>query len=203
MNKYTKKPVTIEAKQITYFNRYEIGSGHRVERSNHKEIAKWINESAPDTARIESGPSLESDKMFTADIRPWLYIKTAEGELKASDKDYIIKGVEGEFYSCKPDIFAATYVKAVGEHTEKHRVETNTFKYVKYDNARAAKQEAFKEKFEDLESLAHELLEPGRYKSLFLTGLEEVYMWCGKAIRDEQIAATGAQHEPSRTDNPE
>lgn len=38
-----------------------------------------------------------------------LYIKTLEGSMHVSKGDYIIKGVEGEFYPCKPDIFHKTY----------------------------------------------------------------------------------------------
>lgn len=38
-----------------------------------------------------------------------LRIKTLEGLLNVSDGDYIIKGVQGEFYPCKPDIFEETY----------------------------------------------------------------------------------------------
>lgn len=38
-----------------------------------------------------------------------LIIKTLEGEINASIGDYIIKGIAGEFYPCKPDIFALTY----------------------------------------------------------------------------------------------
>lgn len=38
-----------------------------------------------------------------------LAIKTLEGTMKALTGDYIIKGVQGEFYPCKPDIFAKTY----------------------------------------------------------------------------------------------
>ena len=38
-----------------------------------------------------------------------LRIHTLEGTLEARVGDYIIKGVKGEFYPCKPDIFAATY----------------------------------------------------------------------------------------------
>jgi len=38
-----------------------------------------------------------------------LSIKTLEGSHKVSKGDYIIKGVAGEFYPCKPDIFAKTY----------------------------------------------------------------------------------------------
>ena len=42
-------------------------------------------------------------------IEGGLVIKTLEGEHVASIGDYIIKGVAGEFYPCKPDIFAKTY----------------------------------------------------------------------------------------------
>lgn len=38
-------------------------------------------------------------------------IYTKEGIMLASDKDYIIKGIQGEFYPCKPDIFEASYEK--------------------------------------------------------------------------------------------
>lgn len=38
-----------------------------------------------------------------------LYIKTLEGDMLVSIGDYIIKGVQGEFYPCKPDIFEQTY----------------------------------------------------------------------------------------------
>lgn len=38
-----------------------------------------------------------------------LPIETLEGTLSAAPGDWIIKGVQGEFYPCKPDIFAATY----------------------------------------------------------------------------------------------
>lgn len=37
------------------------------------------------------------------------FIETLEGMMKVSDGDYIIKGVNGEFYPCKPDIFEKTY----------------------------------------------------------------------------------------------
>ena len=40
-----------------------------------------------------------------------LHIMTLEGDMHASPGDFIIKGVKGEFYPCKPDIFAATYEK--------------------------------------------------------------------------------------------
>lgn len=54
--------------------------------------------------------------MNGADIRidyggliPRLLVATLEGDVWASAGDYVIKGVKGEFYPCKPDIFEATY----------------------------------------------------------------------------------------------
>ncbi|QBP31123.1 hypothetical protein SEA_GODPHATHER_6 [Mycobacterium phage GodPhather] len=38
-----------------------------------------------------------------------LSIETLEGTMQASPGDYVIRGVQGEFYPCKPDIFATTY----------------------------------------------------------------------------------------------
>jgi hypothetical protein len=38
-----------------------------------------------------------------------MIIETLEGKLKASPGDWIIKGINGELYPCKPDIFAKTY----------------------------------------------------------------------------------------------
>ena len=39
----------------------------------------------------------------------FVYIRTLEGDMRLSHGDYVIKGVKGEFYPCKPDIFHATY----------------------------------------------------------------------------------------------
>jgi len=38
-----------------------------------------------------------------------IFINTLEGRMHVSEGDYIIKGVKGEFYPCKPDIFEGTY----------------------------------------------------------------------------------------------
>lgn len=38
-----------------------------------------------------------------------LHIRTLEGDMVANDGDYIIKGMQGEFYPCKPDVFERTY----------------------------------------------------------------------------------------------
>lgn len=46
---------------------------------------------------------------------PKLLIETLEGTMSASEGDYIIKGISGEFYSCKPDIFHKTYEEVSNE----------------------------------------------------------------------------------------
>lgn len=46
---------------------------------------------------------------FDDEKNPIMYIQTLEGEHKAVLGDWIIKGIAGEFYPCKADIFAATY----------------------------------------------------------------------------------------------
>lgn len=48
----------------------------------------------------------ESCYEFLGDI---LYIYTLEGRMIASQNDYIIKGIDGEYYPCKPHIFEQTY----------------------------------------------------------------------------------------------
>ena len=52
---------------------------------------------------------MESEGYHFDDGGFYLYIETLEGDHKANKGDYIIKGVQGEFYPCKPDIFEKTY----------------------------------------------------------------------------------------------
>jgi hypothetical protein len=85
--KYRKKPVIIEAK-IFYCN------------AESYSVLAWINEGDWPLARWENFD---------------LIIPTLEGEMKARPGDYIIKGIKGEFYPCKPDIFEATYEPVNGE----------------------------------------------------------------------------------------
>lgn len=61
------------------------------------------------------------------------------------------------------------------------------FDYVKYDEQATKKQENFKNQCMLLDC-SIDSLPNGRYKSLAFTDLEKVYMWIGKAIRDEQIS---------------
>lgn len=77
--KYRKKPVEIEAIQF-------IGTDeNKIELHNFMGFKYYIDENEN------------------------LIIQTLEGNMKASLGDFIIKGVNGEFYPCKPDIFEKTY----------------------------------------------------------------------------------------------
>ena len=89
MKNYRKKPVVIQAVAFDGINYDEIIS---FTNGTAEKRSIPFSESAPDRER-----------------GPFLYIKTLEGEHLASDGDYIIKGIKGEFYPCKPDIFQATY----------------------------------------------------------------------------------------------
>lgn len=79
--KYRKKPVLIEA---VLWNGVEVS-----------EVTDWISKALQNEAITRYG-----DKVV---------IKTLEGDMIASPGDYIIKGVKGELYPCKPDIFESTY----------------------------------------------------------------------------------------------
>ena len=91
ITKYRKKPVVIEA--VHFSTAYESRL-QRLEAAT--KIVAWIQSPA--------GLSVYSIG-YGQEIR----IPTLEGEMTASPGDFIIKGVSGEFYPCKPDIFAATY----------------------------------------------------------------------------------------------
>lgn len=94
MAKYRKKPVEVEAIQWTGDNTLQVirFMGQDVDFDRYMERDKFSD--YVDYARKEG-----------------LKIHTLEGEMTASVGDYIIKGVQGEFYPCKPDIFEATYEK--------------------------------------------------------------------------------------------
>lgn len=91
--KYRKKPVVVEAIQWNGENIEEV-----------KDFA---------------GKLLLCDIVYQFDYTTKydLQIKTLEGNMRVHEGDYIIKGVEGEFYPCKPSIFEKTY-ELVGYNSE-------------------------------------------------------------------------------------
>ena len=90
--KYRKKPVVIDAIQLT--------------RASAVKVYEWVH----DCKAIKTDMDLYRwDDYLSIIERKGMKIPTLEGEMTASMGDYIIKGVQGEFYPCKPDIFEATY----------------------------------------------------------------------------------------------
>ena len=88
--KYRKRPVIIEAVQW--------------DGLNFKEIEKFA---VNDVAILEEVRKPNMDMKIPGDYR--LCIRTLEGVMDARRGDYIIKGVNGGCYPCKPDIFEKTY----------------------------------------------------------------------------------------------
>lgn len=83
MGMYKKKPVVIEAIQLT--------------NETFDKIVEWIG------AALVVGVTNQNG------VVRHLNLKTLEGTMTADPGDWIIKGVKGEFYPCKPDIFALSY----------------------------------------------------------------------------------------------
>jgi len=92
MSKYRKKPVVIEAQKFD---------------GTWESVNEWLTALGydEDGDGTDGGPAMWMDG-------GQLVIATLEGDLTASPGDMIIRGVQGEFYACKPDIFAETYEAA-------------------------------------------------------------------------------------------
>lgn len=88
--KYRKQPVVIDAIQF-------VGGA-----ANRLAVLEFTGVSAPNAGTIYWRSNVEND---VGEI----VIRTLEGDMIASLGDWIIRGVEGEIYPCKPSIFAATY----------------------------------------------------------------------------------------------
>ena len=104
--KYTKKPVTIEAIQV--------------KANNFDRICDFMG----CTPEQVLNPMSDIDE-FGDSRDPYLgvIIETLEGKMQANIGDMIIKGVKGEFYPCKPDIFKATYDKADTDYRDRMKAE--------------------------------------------------------------------------------
>lgn len=87
MSRYRKKPVVIDAWQF--------------DAPMFQKQPAWF------------GHAMMAGKMFyQGGEHPYYTIKTLEGEMRANPGDWIVRGIKGELYPCKPDIFAATYEAA-------------------------------------------------------------------------------------------
>lgn len=91
---YRKKPVEIQAIELTWENWHLLAAF----MPNAEYKSGWIG---------EDGGFTDIQDNSTETIG--LLIHTLEGEMIARQGDFIIRGIKGEFYPCKPDIFHATY----------------------------------------------------------------------------------------------
>ncbi len=89
MPKFRKKPVVIEAFKFNSMDDY-------------LDIVEWMKASG-DTHALADEVEYRT---------PIMLLPTLEGTMSASPGDWIIRGVQGEFYPCKPDIFEQTYEPA-------------------------------------------------------------------------------------------
>jgi hypothetical protein len=96
MAKFKKKPVTIEAIQL---------------QANHKSIKEVEEFIEGNPLRLETSTSHDKFDDYCSNMisKGHRLINTLEGKMKANFGDWIIKGVNGEFYPCKPDVFEKTY----------------------------------------------------------------------------------------------
>lgn len=95
IKKYRKKPIVIEA--IHWNGTEELAL----------EIVKWMCGYSERFERVARGTAKSYVKLGR------ISINTPEGIMTALKNDYIIKGIKGEFYPCKPDIFKETYEEVV------------------------------------------------------------------------------------------
>lgn len=96
--KYRKKPVVIEAREVP---RYPQPRGMETSIVAYVDECVALAEWCGGRSHMMNAPDSE--------IGDHILIPTLEGDMRALPGDFIIKGVQGEFYPCKPDIFEATY----------------------------------------------------------------------------------------------
>lgn len=90
MAKYRKKPVIVEARKFE--------TNNEPDSVNINGLVLWMNQGSHIMQAWHNGTDI--------------HIETLEGTMKATVGDWIIRGVNGEFYPCKPDIFEKTYEPA-------------------------------------------------------------------------------------------
>ena len=96
--KFRKRPVVIEAQQL--------GS------DDARPIVRWVTDNGGRCWTGEHVEQINGRNHYPFAGAQSVFIKTLEGDMRADPGDWVIRGVQGEFYPCKPDIFTATYEPA-------------------------------------------------------------------------------------------
>lgn len=94
MTKYRKKPIVIHAMQLRWDNWSKL--------CDFVHIGRLADGEPEGTMKDIDGNPLPNSEVG-------LFIPTLEGVMLARENDWIIKGVEGELYPCKPGVFRKTY----------------------------------------------------------------------------------------------
>ena len=175
MQKFVKKPVIIEAIQY--------------DGANITEIETFV------------GAKLST--IMTSDVDTKLVIPTLEGYMKVSKGDYVIKGIKGEFYPCKSDIFKSTYTviednnRILSEGEKRVRTNFNVSAAKTVDTAKQLMAEAINLLSRDQNDVASYYYDINtvRYRELSgdyqrevataKTKIEEAAMWAVKALTND------------------
>ena len=176
MQKFVKKPVVIEAIQY--------------DGANITEIETFVGGKLP--------------TVMTSDLGAQLVISTLEGDMKVTKGDYVIKGINGECYPCKPDIFKSTYdvvednngILSEGEKRVRTNFNVSSSKTV--DKAKKLMAKAINLLSTDQNSVAsyyYDNLNTIQYRDLSgdyqrevataKTKIEEAAMWAVKALTND------------------
>lgn len=96
---YRKKPAVVDAMMFP--------RGGRAQRG----VVNWIKDNGGDARLYDGWFQRVEEPLEDGSYFYWskVHILTLEGDMTANIGDYIIKGVQGEFYPCKPEIFHQTY----------------------------------------------------------------------------------------------
>ena len=173
MQKFVKKPVVIEALQY---------DGENIEA-------------------IENFVGKKLSTVMSSNVDVNLIIPTLEGDMKASKGDYIIKGIKGEFYPCKPDVFKSTYNVVednngiLSEGEKRVRTTFNVLSLATVDIAKQLMAEAINllsRDQNDVASYYYDSINTTQYRELSAdyqrevatakTKIEEAAMWAVKAL---------------------
>lgn len=90
MARFRKKPVVIDAVRVT-----ELLHGDG-------DLPAWV------------AAALDADEIQLVPTTNKIYVRTPEGVMRGENADWLIRGVKGELYPCKPDVFEATYEEVLG-----------------------------------------------------------------------------------------
>lgn len=177
MQKFVKKPVVVQAVEYN--------------GANKEEIEAFVGKKL-DTIYTELKEPLE------------LKIPTLEGDMKVSKGDYVIKGIKGEFYPCKPDVFKSTYNVVednngiLSEGEKRVRTNFNVSSSKSVDTAKQLMAEAINLLFRDQNDVAsyyYDNLNTTQFRDLSedyqrevataKTKIEEAAMWAVKALTND------------------